>query len=104
MVNAISFPLERIWFERSPSVMSISTGKSVRSETPNESTILSGYMPDAVDFLRRCDNAREAKKIIDFLEKRGEISDKYATKLRHQLREKGIRSFGTKKTDGYYLR
>jgi hypothetical protein len=78
--------------------------ESVRSETPNESTIRSGYMPDAVDFLRRCDNAREAEKIIDFLEKRGEISDKHATKLRDQLSEKGIRSFGTKKRDGYYFR
>jgi hypothetical protein len=34
----------------------------------------------------------------------GEIDGKYAQKLRRQLREKGVRSFGTKKEHDYYLR
>jgi hypothetical protein len=62
-----------------------------------------GYTPDVIDFLRRCDKAEEAEDIICYLEKRGEISLEYATKLRKQLKTKGVRSFGSKKEDDYYL-
>jgi hypothetical protein len=62
------------------------------------------YMPDVVDFIRRCDNEQQAEEIIDYLEKRKEISLDYAQRLRKQLREKGVRSFGPKKEDGYYLK
>jgi len=62
------------------------------------------YMPDAVDFIRRCDNEKQAEEIIDYLEKRGEVSDEYALRLRKQLRAKGVRSFGSKKEDDYYSR
>ena len=63
-----------------------------------------GYTPDAIDFLRRCDKVEQAEEIICYLEKRGEISSKYSEKLRKQLKTKGIRSFGSKKEDDYYLR
>ncbi len=62
------------------------------------------YMPDAVDFIRRCDNEQQAEEIIGYLEKRKEISPNYARRLRKQLKEKGVRSFGPKKEDGYYLK
>jgi len=62
------------------------------------------YMPDAVDFIRRCDNEKQAEEIINFLEKRQEISRDYAQRLRKQLRTKGVRSFGPKKQDDYYSR
>ena len=63
-----------------------------------------GYMPDVIDFLRRCDNGKQAEDIISYLEKRGEISLEYARKLRKQLKEKGVRSFGSKKEEDYYLK
>lgn len=63
-----------------------------------------GYNPDVIDFLRRCDNEKQAYEIIDYLEKRKEISAKYASQLRKQLRERGVRSFGSKKENGYYLK
>jgi hypothetical protein len=63
-----------------------------------------GYTPDVIDFLRRCDKAEQAEDIICYLEKRGEISCEYATKLRKQLKTKGLRSFGSKKEDDYYLK
>jgi len=63
-----------------------------------------GYNPDVIDFLRRCDNEKQAYEIIDYLEKRKEISAEYASQLRKQLRERGVRSFGSKKEDGYYLK
>lgn len=63
-----------------------------------------GYDPDIIDFLRRCDNEEQAEEIIAYMERRGEISRDYALSLRKQLKEKGVRSFGPKKEEAYYLR
>jgi len=75
----------------------------VRTER-EEAEKAAGFQPSAVDFLRRCDTAEEAEEILSFLEKRGEITREYAEQLRKQLREKGVRSFGSKKEPGYYFR
>ncbi len=63
-----------------------------------------GYDPDIVDFLRRCDNEEQAEEIISFLESKKEVGHEYANRLRKQLRKKGVRSFGPKKENDYYLR
>jgi len=63
-----------------------------------------GYVPDVIDFIRRCDNEKQAEEIIDFMEERNEINSAYARRLKRQLREKGVRSFGPKKQDDYYSR
>lgn len=62
------------------------------------------YVPDVIDFIRRCDNEQQAEEIIGYLEKRKEVSPDYAQRLRKQLKEEGVRSFGPKKEDGYYLK
>jgi hypothetical protein len=62
------------------------------------------YMPDVIDFIRRCDTKEQAEEIIGYMEKRGEIDKKYAQQLRKQLKENGVRSFGTKKEQDYYLK
>lgn len=62
------------------------------------------YTPDVIDFIRRCDNEQQAEEIIDYLEKRGEVGRQYAQRLKKQLKEKGVRSFGPKKEEGYYLK
>ncbi len=62
------------------------------------------YMPDIIDFIRRCDTEEQAEEIIAYMEKRDEIKAQYAEKLRKQLKEKGVRSFGPKKEDNYYLK
>ena len=80
---------------------------SVRSNLETQEKISGKYgtfMPDVIDFIRRCDTEKQVKEIIDYLEKRGEITHDYALKLRKQLREKGVRSFGTKKEEGYYFK
>jgi hypothetical protein len=81
---------------------------SVRMEVPAGEKASSRnfvhYDPDAIDFIRRCDTEEQAEEIIGYMEKRGEIQRQHATKLRKQLREKGVRSFGTKKEDDYYLK
>jgi hypothetical protein len=62
------------------------------------------YNPTVVDFIRRCDNCAQAEEIVEYLLKRGELSDEYASEIRSQLKKKGIRSFGTKKEDDYYFK
>jgi len=64
----------------------------------------SGYNPDVIDFLCRCDNVKQAKEIINYLESKCEVSSDYAESLRRQLKEKGVRSFGPKKEEDYYLK
>jgi hypothetical protein len=63
-----------------------------------------GYNPTIIDFIRRCNNYEEAESIIVYLEERGEISKKYSNSIRKQLKEKGIRSFGSKKEENYYFK
>jgi hypothetical protein len=81
---------------------------SVRSDpTTGEKAVskkFTDYSPNVIDFLRRCDKAEQAEEIIDYMEKKKEISYEYATKLRKQLKSKGVRSFGSKKEDDYYLK
>lgn len=99
------FPRLAAQLEKSAVKVSID---SVRSDTDAKERKISqkkskSYNPDIIDFLRRCSTRKEAKEIIDFMEKRGEISHEYAKKLCDQLREKGVRSFGTKKRENYYF-
>ena len=63
-----------------------------------------GYSPDVIDFLRRCTTLAEGLEIIDFLETQQEITPDYATRLRKQLKDRGIRSFGSKKEKDFYLK
>jgi hypothetical protein len=81
---------------------------SVRTEVKTGERAVSSnfvhYDPDVIDFLRRCDTAEQAEEIIAYMERRGEISKEYASKLRKQLKEKGVRSFGPKKEENYYLK
>ncbi len=62
------------------------------------------YEPDVIDFLRRCKDEKEGLEVIQYLENKGEISKEYAERLRKQLKEKGVRSFGERKTWGYYYK
>jgi hypothetical protein len=79
--------------------------RAVRSsveEAEKAAHSVQGYDPTAVDFIRRCENERQALEIIDYLEDRGEIEPEYAKRLRYQLVEQGLRSFGKRKRPGYY--
>lgn len=63
-----------------------------------------GYVPDVIDFLRRCDNEEQAEEIIHYQEKKGEITPQYAQRLKEQLKKEGVRSFGQKKEEDHYLK
>lgn len=75
----------------------------VRSD-PSSTEDWRGYSPDVIDFLRRCTTLTEGLEIIDFLEARHEITSDYARALRKQLKDQGIRSFGSKKEKDFYLK
>jgi hypothetical protein len=62
------------------------------------------YVPTVVDFIRRCNTEKEAHEIIAYLERRCEITKEHAQELRKQLEQKGVRSFGPKKTEDYYFK
>jgi hypothetical protein len=76
------------------------------SDAPEESLSnkFRNYDPTVVDFIRRCDTEKQATSIITYMEKRGEITEKYATQLREQLKRKGVRSFGSKKEKDHYFK
>jgi hypothetical protein len=71
------------------------------SEMPDK---LRHFNPSAVDFIRRCDTEAQAEEIIDYLQKKGEITKKNSQELRCQLKRDGVRSFGPKKEENYYFR
>ena len=62
------------------------------------------FNPAAVDFIRRCDTEAQAKEIIAYLQKKGEITSEYAEELRRQLKREGVRSFGPKKEENHYFK
>ena len=62
----------------------------------------SGYDPDVIDFLRRCDTDEQAREIIEYLQGRDEVTAEQADELLTKLERDGVRSFGKKKKHGYY--
>ncbi len=106
-------PKEEEFKEKFPSLSKEMGGKgtirvnSVRS-SPREGERTAhtqyGYEPTVVDYLRRCATDAQALEIIDFLESKGEIDDDYAKRLRRQLAEQGLGSFGKRKEQGHYER
>jgi hypothetical protein len=84
-------------------VKSIRTDSKTGEKATNRERFIN-YVPDVIDFLRRCDTKEQAEEIIAYMEKRCEINKEYAYKLRAQLKQKGVRSFGPKKEENYYLR
>jgi hypothetical protein len=81
---------------------------AVRTDSDTAEKALSdkfrNYDPTVVDFIRRCDTEAQAKAIIAYLEKRGELTKEHAEELRKQLKRKGVRSFGSKKEENYYFK
>ena len=88
--------------EKKVTITSVRSKRDVGEKAASER--FESYEPDVIDFIRRCNTDEEAKEIIQYLEKGGEINQEYARKLRKQLKEKGVRSFGPKKEDDYYLK
>lgn len=73
-------------------------------EKPQPSRKFAGYDPNVVDFIRRCTNDEQALEIIEYMKDREEITVEEAEQLCKQLEEEGLRSFGKRKTVGFYER
>jgi len=72
---------------------------SEKTDTPSTER----FLPDVVDYIRRCDTMDQAVEIINYMLKRGEINTKEAREFKSQLKAQGLRSFGTKKETDHYL-
>ncbi len=66
--------------------------------------IVKHFTPAITDFIRRCDNIEQAMEIVDYMLKRQEISETEARRIKTQLKENGLRSFGSKKEADHYLK
>jgi hypothetical protein len=85
--------------------MEIGKGKSdlkFEAEKRKPKRIFAGYEPNIIDYIRRCTNETQALEIIEYMKSREEITNYEAEKLCRQLEEEGLRSFGVKKSPGYY--
>lgn len=71
------------------------------TESPDK---LRHFNPCAQDFIRRCDTETQAEEIIAYLQKKGELNENEAKKMRCQLKRDGVRSFGPKKEEYYYFK
>lgn len=69
---------------------------------PGSERKYAGFNPEAIDFLRRCTKKEEAQEVIDYLEKRGEISQEKAYIFREKLEKEGLTSFGEHKDIDFY--
>ncbi|UCE11609.1 MAG: DUF2095 family protein [Candidatus Thorarchaeota archaeon] len=77
-------------------------GVRVMSEDEPEPAVVH-FTPGVIDYIRRCDTSEQAIEIVEYLLKRGELSQKEANAIKVQLRSDGIRSFGAKKERDHYL-
>lgn len=63
-----------------------------------------GYVPGPIDYIRRSKSLDEALDVINYLEKRGEISSEEARMYREKLLNEGLEAFGPRKEDNYYYK
>lgn len=87
----------------SPSI-SIDEIKGTREKTDKEDKenleTHTTKFPSVVDHLLGCETNEEAIEIIDYFEDKDELDERLAEKMREQVRQKGIRSFGEKREKG----
>lgn len=80
-------------------------GVRTMSEDQGEQTADEGtFLPNAIDYIRRCDTVPQAIEIIDYLVNRGELTAGQARDIKKQLKSEGLRSFGAKKEKDHYLK
>jgi hypothetical protein len=84
------------------------SGESEGSENPEsqntEPHVSDTYSADAISYIRRARTNEEAIEVVNYLRKRGELSETDASGIIKQVKERGLRSFGSLKTWGHYER
>lgn len=61
-----------------------------------------GHTPGVIDFICRCSTEEEALEIIEYMFKKGDVSEGHTNELKKQLKEKGLEFFGKHQKPGYY--
>ena len=78
-------------------------GVRTMSEEPEEKSADAGtFLPNAIDYIRRCDTVPQAIEIVDYMVNRGELTTTDANTIKKQLKADGLRSFGVKKEKDHY--
>ena len=75
------------------------TEKGLESADP-----FSNFEPSTLDFIRRAKTDKEAKEIVSFALKQGNVTEEEAEKLLDKLSKKGVRSFGPIRPSDHYFR
>ncbi len=78
--------------------------RTMSGEKGEEAADEETFLPNAIDYIRRCDTVPQAVEIVDYLANRGELTAGQARDIKKQLRSEGLRSFGTKKEKDHYLK
>jgi hypothetical protein len=78
--------------------------RTMSGEKEEESVNEGTFLPNAIDYIRRCDTVPQAVEIIEYLVNRGELTAGQARDIKKQLKTDGLRSFGTKKEKDHYLK
>jgi hypothetical protein len=78
-------------------------GVRTMSDEPEEKPKHKTFLPDIVDYIRRCDTVNQAIEIVDWMLNQNEISTSDARAIKSQLKADGLRSFGAKKEKDHYL-
>ena len=78
--------------------------RTMSGERGEESVDEGTFLPNAIDYIRRCDTVPQAIEIVDYLVSRGELTDGQARNIKKQLKTEGLRSFGAKKEKDHYLK
>lgn len=63
-----------------------------------------GFPAEAISYIRRARTNDEAIEVVSYLRKRGELSEHDAAGILKQIKDEGVRSFGSLKTWGHYER
>jgi hypothetical protein len=77
-------------------VKSVRTDPETGEKAANRERFVN-YVPDVIDFLRRCETKEQAEEIITYMEKRGEVNKEYAQELRAQLKRKASEALDRRK-------
>ncbi|MEM4700312.1 MAG: DUF2095 family protein [Candidatus Nezhaarchaeales archaeon] len=59
-------------------------------------------MPTVVDYLRRCKTMEEAKEVLEYLVRTGQLREEERDVLEKVLNNEGLESLGPRKEFGYY--
>lgn len=60
------------------------------------------FMPTAIDYLRRCRTVKEAKEVLEYLVRTGQLKEEEREVFEEVLNNEGLESLGPRKEFGYY--